>query len=64
MTSRARLVQAVAKRAILNRLQCQGPRAIQGQLYSTSAQPVPVVPPQTTSSEELIQLEHKFSAHK
>jgi len=63
MASRARLVQAVAKRAISDRLKCQAPRVIQGQLYSTSAQPVPIVPPQTTSSEDLIQLEHKFSAH-
>lgn len=62
MASKARLVQSVARRAFSNRLKGQAPLVIQTHAHSTSAQPVHSQ--QSPSSEDLIQLEHKYSAHK
>uniref|UniRef100_A0A7I4F4J9 Ornithine aminotransferase n=1 Tax=Physcomitrium patens TaxID=3218 RepID=A0A7I4F4J9_PHYPA len=65
MASKGRLVQTVARFALSSRLQGRVPVIVQSHAQSTSTQPSDSQQPPsvTLSTEDLIQMEHKFSAH-
>lgn len=66
MASRVRLMQTVARRSLLNRLKGGASVVIQSHAHSTSTQAAVFQqsPPLPPSSDDLIGLEDKFSAHK